>query len=111
MNIFGIQIRAASTTNLYKDVDRLLAENKNYDMERATTTHALEKMLRDDRHFSVCTIRDCAKLNNLCIPQKRMQIYSAAHCIDWNAMSPEYRQMLIAYILDDFRAVLNPKTT
>jgi hypothetical protein len=32
----------------------------------------------------------------------------AAHCIEWSEMLPDYRQMLVAMVLDDFRTVLCP---
>jgi len=37
-----------------------------------------------------------------------MTIYNCVHCMHWNEMLPEYRQTVMAMVLDDFRSVLNP---
>lgn len=37
-----------------------------------------------------------------------MKVYQTQHCIDWSEMTNEFRQMLVAMVLDDFRCVLNP---
>lgn len=115
MQKFGIEIRkVGDTKNLYKDVDMILSKNGieqntvSDAMIAQTTAHALQKMLKADSHFSVCTIRDCAKLCSICIPQERQNVYSAAHCISWSDMLPDYRQLLVAMVLDDFRVVLCP---
>lgn len=116
MQKFGIEIRkVGSTKNLYNDIDMILAKNGmgqklvSDDMIAQTTAHALQKMLKSDSHFSVCTVKECAKLCSICIPQERQNIYSAAHCISWSEMLPDYRQLLVAMVLDDFRVVLCPE--
>jgi hypothetical protein len=66
----------------------------------------LRKMLRTDTYFNVCTIQDCAKVGQVCIAKERMNVYSAIHCMNWYDMLPDYRQMIVAMVLDDFRGVL-----
>jgi len=112
---FGLEIRKIGRVdNLYADVDLVL---KNANMESGgvsqsaqaqTCAHALQRMLSVESHFSVCTIDRCAKMCQVCISKERQQIYDAAHCLHWNEMLPDYRTMLVAMILDDFRTVLNP---
>ena len=116
MQKFGIEIRkVGDTRNLYNDVDTVL---KRYGMQTQevsdiakiqTVAHSLQKMLKVDNYFSVCTIDNCAKVCQICIPTDRRNIYSAAHCMNWGDMLPDYRQLLVAMVLDDFRAVLCPE--
>lgn len=112
---FGIEIRKIGTMDaLYQDVDKILegctiaAGGVSSEMQASAVAHALQDMLKPDKHFSVCCIRECAKVCKVCIPSERMDIYSAIHCISWNEMIPEFRQNVIAMVLDDFRSVLNP---
>lgn len=108
MRVGGFELRKTGTMQiLYSDVDRVLREVDSAQMQSQTVAHALQKMLRPSGHFCVCTIRDCAEIFGLCIPGDRMQIYKAAHCLSWCDMMPEYRQTLVAYVLDDFRTVLD----
>lgn len=113
---FGIEIRKiGNTENLYKDVDAVLKNynipkgSVNTDIQVQTIAHALQKMLKTDRHFSICTVRECVKISQIIISEERMNIYSAAHCLNWNEMLPDYRNMLVAMLLDDFRTILNPE--
>ncbi len=112
---FGLEIRKiGSLQNLYKDVDNVLANYKippnsiNTGVQSLTVAHSLQKMMNVDSHISVCTIKDCAILCGLVIPKERMLVYSAVHCMHWNEMTPEYRQVITSMILDDFRSILDP---
>jgi len=98
--------RKGKVGNLYSDVDLIL--NNIVDVERQTVAHALQKMIRVDSYFDICTIRNCAVVCKVVIPQERLDIYSAIHCIHWSEMTKEYAQMIIAFVLDDFREILNP---
>lgn len=111
----GIELRKIGSINsLYQEVDlvlqkyNILNNSISIDVQVQAVAHSLQKMLKTENHFSICTVRDCAKLSQLCIPYERMNIYEAIHCVSWNEMLPEFRQMIVAMILDDFRAVLNP---
>jgi hypothetical protein len=116
MQKFGIEIRkVGDTRNLYNDVDTILSRNGMRTQEVSdnakiqTIAHSLQKMLKVDNYFSVCTINNCAKVCQICIPADRLNIYNAAHCLNWSDMLPEYRQLLVAMVLDDFRVVLCPQ--
>lgn len=116
MKAFGLELRRANTiANLYEEVDATLARAGMADgcvsesMSRDTIAHALQDMISRSRHFSVCTIDTCANVWGLVIPKERVNIYRAAHCIDYADMTEEYRRRLIAMVLDDFRCVLNPE--
>lgn len=115
MKAFGLEIRKMSNVALFQDVDSILEtyhipkDGVNVGVQTLACAHALDKMLNQSSHLSVCTIRDCAEMCNIRISKERMQIYSAAHCMNWNSMLPEYSKMLMAMVLDDFRDVLNPK--
>lgn len=111
----GLEIRKiGSLNNLYKDIDTVL---KNYaikpgeinaTVQANAVAHALQKMVSVDQYCDVCCIRECASLCQICISEERMTFYRTQHCIRWKEMLPEFRQILIAMILDDFRSVLNP---
>jgi hypothetical protein len=115
MQKFGIEIRKiGNITNLYKDVDVVLgkygmtSQTVSDEAKISTVAHSLQKMLQADKWFDVCTIDSCAKVCQICIPKERQNIYRAAHCVHWSEMLPDYRQMLVAMVLDDFRTVLCP---
>lgn len=118
MKTFGIEIRkAGSTKGLFEDVDKVLGkfgmqrggQDVSDEAKMATVAHSLQKMLQVDNFFSVCTIDACRKVCQICIPAERYAIYSAAHCIRWDEMMPDYRTMLVAMVLDDFRTALCPE--
>ena len=107
--------QTGNVKNLYNDVDMVLRNNSvqpgaiNANVQVATVAHALQKMLKTQRYFDVCTIDKCAELCQVCIPKERMLVYRTVHCVDWNEMLPDYRQLVVAMVLDDFRMVLCPK--
>lgn len=106
MQTLGIELRKTNNISLYRDVDRILSQMKYPIVQASTVAHSLQKMFGATRHFDVCCIRDCAKACNVIIKQEHMDIYSAIHCLDWSAMLPEYREYIMAMVLDDFRGVL-----
>lgn len=115
MQKFGIEIRrVGDTRNLYRDVDTVLRRyeiqsNKVSDLAKTqTAAHALQKMISIEMHFSVCTIDACASVCQICISKERKDVYQAAHCMRWGDMLPDYRELLVAMVLDDFRTVLCP---
>lgn len=110
----GIELRKiGDTKHLYEDVDMVLStfdvphKSINATVQIQTCAHSLQKMMRTEKHFDVCTIRNCADLCQICIPQERMDVYHAIHCMDWKEMVPDYRKLIVAMVLDDFREVLN----
>ena len=111
----GLEIRKiGNVQNLYSDVDMVLrnanvpSQGINLTVQQQTVAHSLQKMLNTERHCDVCTIRTCAELCQICISSERMKVYSAMHCVNWSDMLADFRQLLIAMILDDFRCVLCP---
>ncbi len=115
---FGIELRkVGSAKTLYREVDRVLSNNGltnggvTVDVQIQAIGHSLQKMLEQDKFFSVCTIDACLKIAKIRISSERAEIYSASHCMHWSTMTPEYRSNLVAMILDDFRPVLNPEET
>ena len=111
----GLEIRKiGSLNNLYKDVDVVLSNYSiksgeiNANVQINAVAHSLQKMLKTESYFSVCCIRDCASLCQIYISAERMKVYQTQHCVNWSEMTNDFRQMLIAMVLDDFRCVLNP---
>jgi hypothetical protein len=110
--MLGIEItRKGSTVDLYKHVDRVLSGQTkgevSISVKRSTVAHSLQKMMKPNSHFSVCTIRDCESITGTPISGERMKIYQAIHCVNWNDMDPDFRQQIVAMVLDDFRELLN----
>lgn len=105
----GLELRKINNvTALYNDVDQVLKNTSAVDIAHQTTAHVLQKMLKPDKWISICEIKECAKICGICIPAERLSIYQATHCMGWNEMTPEYRQLITAMILNDFRSILNP---
>lgn len=112
--MFGLELRRKNNIqNIYSDVTAVLAKagvdgnQVSLEVQSQSVAHSIQKMLAGN-YFDICTIKDCAKLVKLIIPQERLNVYSTQHCVNWSEMLPDYRQVLIAMILDDFREVLNP---
>lgn len=108
---FGIEIRKiGDKKSFFKDVDSILEasgmESKKVtgDIQVQATAHALQKMI-DGNHFSVCTIDNCRKMCGIVILKERQDIYDAIHCLNWNEMLPDFRQQVIAMVMDDFRSL------
>lgn len=109
---FGLEIRRiGNVESLYKEVDLVLNKvgcdnGVGAVIQKQTVAHALQKMISTQNYFDVCTINKCAEMCQVCIQKERMQVYNSIHCIHWNEMLPEYRQVIIAMVLDDFRCIL-----
>lgn len=114
MQAFGIEIRKSGlVSNLYRDVDLVLSKagiehgGVSRELQMQTVAHALQEMLKPEKHFSICTIDNCISVTGIHIQGERYKVYSACHCISWRDMLPDFRQTLIAMILDDFRSILS----
>lgn len=115
LNKFGLELRKIGSLNyLYRDIDNVLNSNGiengqiNQEIQSNAIAHSLQKMLVRDNYFSVCSVEKCAKMACITITTERLQIYNSAHCMNYSDMTSEYRQILTAMVLDDFRSVLNP---
>jgi len=113
--MFGLEIRkAGSVKNLYRDVDIVLSTNGipsggvSTEVQVNTIGHALHKMLQPGATFYVCDVQKCAQIAGIHISKERLDIYSSIHCMKWSEMLPDFRQQVMAMVLDDFRSVLNP---
>lgn len=116
MQKFGFEIRKiGNVEKLYEDVNVTLGKYNipngsiSRDVQTQTVAHSLQKMFKPSSHFSVCCIRSNAELCCIIIPSERMNVYSSIHCMDWNDMLPDFRMMITAMVLDDFRGILNPE--
>lgn len=111
MSILGLSLIKKNTfERLYNNVDKILLTNSGKDtIQKDTVAHSIQHMLSVDKWFSICAINECAKVSNIVISTERLDIYRAIHCINWSSMTPDYREMIIAMVLDDFRTILNPK--
>lgn len=110
---FGFELRRTrNVRDLYADVDRVLGEmgmvgdEVGDKVKQATVAHALQDMISKKNWFDVTTVNNLAELTHTRIAADRIAVYRSIHCMDWNAMLPEYRQTICAMLLDDFRHVL-----
>ena len=115
MKAFGLELRRSNTlVGLYEEVDNTLAKfnvqkgGVSSTMARDTVAHALQKMIKGS-HLSICTVDRISSVCGVIIPAERRNVYSSIHCMNWNEMTPEYRQEIVAMLLDDFRSVLMPE--
>ena len=113
MKMLGLDIRKSSNVKtLYETVDLKLAQigcsngESSANIKIQTVQHKLTDMFKASKHFNICAIKDLQEITNVHISSERNQIYRAAHCISWSDMTPEYRDSIIAMVLDDFRDVL-----
>jgi hypothetical protein len=112
---FGIELRTLNDTkSLFDSVDAVLSKTDSKSRigkvgdsaKIQTVAHALNKMLKTQNYFDVCTIDKCSELCQICISKERQAMYRSIHCMHWADMTNEYRQTVVAMVLDDFRTVL-----
>jgi len=113
---FGLELRRIdSPRELFITVNSVLkkydipSKGVNATVQSAAIGHALHKMINSDSHFSVCMITQSASISKVVICKERMDIYSSIHCMNWSEMDKDFRQNIVAMILDDFSEVLNPQ--
>jgi len=116
MKIFGLTIyKKENFISFYKHVDSILEKNKlvsgevNKNIEKQAVAHALQNMMQHQNFFSICTIRTACRVAGVQLSSKREAIYEAAHCINWGDMTKDYKNCLIAMIMDDFRELFLEK--
>lgn len=117
MQIFDLEIRKTGTfPSLIKNVDSVLKKHGmvsgqvSVKVATETVAHSLQNMLKNDRYFNVCTIERCAQASAISISSPRKAIYQAAHCISWGDMTADYKEILIAMVMDDFRSLFMPQS-
>lgn len=115
MKAFGLELRkVGSVAGLYSEIDTVLKKHGVQDcsvgkkVATMAVAHALHKMMDAKKWFDVCAIDSCISICQIVIPRERYNIYRSAHCLYWDEMLPDYREALIAMVLDDFRSILNP---
>jgi len=111
--MFGIEIRKkGQLNNIYRDVNSIL---KKYDIPDKSinkllikngVAHSLQHMICVQSFFDICTINKCSELSQIRPSFERHALYSSQHCVHWNEMLPEFKEQLIAMVLDDFREVI-----
>lgn len=106
MKAFGIELRKADSQSIFNDVDMVLAETSLQQLQVDSVKHALQKMFKANSFFDICTVDACIKVCQIHIPRERYDCYHAVHCVHWNEMTPDFRTRLTAYLLDDFRSIL-----
>ena len=112
MQLLGLQIhKQGDFSAIYQGVDSILKKNNIVSGEVSKkaaiqgVSHSLQKMIKHERHFSVCTIDSCCDVASIKLSRQRRDFYSNAHCLNWGDMTEEYKQTLIAMIMDDFRTL------
>ena len=117
MKAFGLELRKHGTVDaLYDDVDAILSSaglqkriGVTNDVKTGAIAHNLQKMLNPKSGYcSICDIEECADLAGIFLDGERLKVYHTLHCVHWTEMEEQFRNKIIAMILDDFREVLNP---
>ncbi len=113
---FQIQKSIVERKSLYDEVDNLLdrygiTKNSIPPEVKITALVGSLKKLFNKKYFDICMLKECLMLFDLKITDERMNIYRTQHCIDWGEMEEDFKNIMIAMILDDFRQVLNKKET
>lgn len=109
---FAIEVRKTDAIDkLFDEVDSILKingvlpESTSEQVQNMSVAHSLHRMINEFNYFMYDLVQRCAATCHLTISAEREKIYKSAHCMDWNAMTPEYRKVLVAMLLDDFRTV------
>lgn len=63
--------------------------------------------LFNKKYFDNIIIMNIADLCNINIEPTRQKLYVAMHCTNWATMTAQFRNILIAMVLDDFKSVLS----
>lgn len=64
-------------------------------LKQISVARALQEMV-DKGHFSICTIDNLAKQAGVIIPQEAYQIMRNYHCVNFNKMTTDERQILLS---------------
>ena len=114
--MFGLELRRRDNlNNLYEDADRVLEKvgvhgsKISEDIQRLALATSIQKMIQGN-YFDICTVRKCCELSGIQIPIERFRVYDTQHCVNWSEMLPEFKQTIVAMLLDDFRHILNPQS-
>lgn len=100
-------------SQLYQQVDSILStftmepKGMSYQAQSAAVAHCLQKMFQVKGHFSVCIVEACANMCQVMISKDRKDLYNSIHCLHWHEMTEDFRNLVTAMVLDDFREVLN----
>lgn len=115
VNIFNLEIRKnGDFRSIFKDVDSILAKHgmvsgqTSIKVAKEAVAHSLQNMLKRN-YFDVCTINNCSEASLIKISSARRAIYHTAHCIHWGDMTLDYKEQLIAMVMDDFRTLFEPQ--
>lgn len=115
-NKIGLEIRKSMAIDkLFTEVDLVLKDNDilpdciSKSVESQTVAHVLHRMINEGEYFSHQTVQRCATMSHITISSERNAVYKSIDCMAWGAMTNEYRQLIVAMVLDDFRSILNPK--
>lgn len=69
---------------------------------------AMRKMLRAERHFSICTVDNCLRMLNIPADPEIYNTLRPLHCVDWADMDQELREAVIAMLASLFRGAAMP---
>lgn len=69
---------------------------------KGQTALTVLKKLSKSRYFSICEIRDLAKMHNINFTPDHDAFFHSLHCTDWTDMTAETREYLMALIVRYF---------
>lgn len=71
---------------------------------KGQATISVLSKIQSKSYFDVCSVDKLAELHNVVIPSDIQRFMSALHCVDWNTMTSETRDYLMAVLVKTFEA-------
>jgi hypothetical protein len=105
----NITVHKTGADGMIKMADKILA---NYELAnslgcvplniKGQATISVLSSLKHKKHFSVCDVDNLAELHDIVIPREIQKFFDSMHCVDWNEMTQETRDYLMAMLVKIF---------
>lgn len=73
------------------------------DAKRKIAQTAIERMFRSSGWVDICTIDKCCEMLRIVPPKDHHDMLQALHCVHWNEMDQETRDIVKMCVLDIFK--------
>jgi len=90
---------------LLKASDEILGENKHEIPENIKGQATLSWLKENfgNNFFSVCSVDNIARMNEIVISSEKRDFMTTLHCVKYDNMTPETKEYLFAMLVDLFR--------
>lgn len=69
---------------------------------------AMRKMLKADRHFDICAVRNVLEILDIPGDKQIMSLLKPLHCVDWADMDSELREQVVVLLAQLFQGEAMP---